>query len=464
MKRSRTLPLIVLMLSMAIMSIAPAAMPAMAQAPSPTATPEAPPQVITIDSPARGQQLSNPFAISGVVALTPASRQMLYVLRDSAGQLITQGWLNVNGEWNQAGVFTGTVPFSNALAGPARLEVKTADGATTVDVVLPPTFVQPAPGLALSVNGVAGSANAERMPQVINERSWVDLDAMPAHIRITFDGITMTEKFDPKQEQILVIPMDDYRTIFRNVQATIFNSATLALQNTLATQPAALTQDLLLLPTSDQSQAFRAAPRYIPFNGGQGVRFLTQLTQEITAATSSNLTYVYQGLSNDGRYLVAAYLPISTTALPASAAELTKAERDIIKKDYKGYVAGVVNALDNAPLSFTPSLAALDAMMGSIQIGDALFPRALPTPTPEPQAATGALTGTATELLNVRAGPSTRNRILAQINAGGSINLTGRTANGQWLRVALSDGRTGWVSARYVNAGGNADSLPVVNQ
>jgi hypothetical protein len=341
--------------------------------------------------------------------------------------------------------------------------VSAPDGSTRVEVAIPPVYAQPIEGFSLSLNGIAGSATAERMPQVINERSWVDLDALPAHLRVTFDGITMTETFDPKQKHLLVIPMDDYRVIFRNVQATIFNSATLALQNVLASQPPALAEALLLLPTSDQSQAFHTAPRYIPFNGGVGVRYLTQLTQEITAATSLNLTYVYQGLSNDGRYLIAGYFPISTTVLPASAADLTKAERDAIKKDYKAYIAGVVAALDAAPQSFTPSLAALDATMGSFLIGDALFPRAEPTPTPasEPQSAPGALTGKATELLNVRAGPSTRNRILEQIKAGGAMSLTGRTANGQWLRVALSDGRAGWVSARYVDVAGDAATLPV---
>jgi hypothetical protein len=462
MNRSRSLPFVVV-LSMALVCAAFFAKPAMAQAPAPTATPEAPPQLITINAPARGQQISNPFNVSGVVALTPASKQMRYALRDSAGQLITQGLLNVAGEWNQAGVFTGSVSFGEqTLSGPAVLEVSAPDGRASIDVNIPPVFVQPIQGLSLSLNGIAGSAEATRTAGYINQRSWVDLDALPEHIRVTFDGITTTAQFDPRQKQILIIPLENYRAIFRNVQATIFNSTTVELQNVLATQPPALNEALPLLPTSDQSQAFYTAPRYIPFNGGKGVRYLTQFTQEITAATSSNLSYVYQGLSDDGRYLIAAYLPISTTAMPTSAAEITKDVRDAMKRDYKGYIAGVVSALDSAPQSFTPSLAALDATMGSIIIQDTLFPRPEPTPTPDPAAAPASITGTATELLNVRAGPSTRNRILDQIAAGGSMNLTGRTANGQWLRMALNDGRIGWVSARYVDVAGDATALPVV--
>lgn len=437
------------------------ARPAFAQAPSPTATPEAPPQVITIDAPARGAQITSPFTVSGVVALTPASKQMTYALHDAGGNLITQGLMNVMGEWNQAGVFTASVTFGEIAAGPAKLEVRAPDGSATVDVSIAAVYTQPMQGLSLSVSGVAGSANAQRMPAYINQKSWVDLDALPEHIRVTFDGITATAQFDPQQKQIVIVPLDEYRAIFRNMQATLFNSATMTLQNVLATQPVTLEHDLLLLPTSDQSQAFRTAPKYITFNGGKGVRYLTQLTQEITAATASNLTYVFQGLTDDGRHLVAANIPISTTVLPATAADVTKVERDAIKKDYKAYVAGVVSALDNAPQSFTPSLAAVDAMMSSIVIGDALFPQAAPTPTPEPQAAPNTLTGKAIELLNVRAGPSTRNRILTQIDAGGALTLTGRTANGQWLRVALADGRVGWVSTRYVEVAGDANKLPL---
>jgi hypothetical protein len=339
--------------------------------------------------------------------------------------------------------------------------VSAPDGKASVDVMIPSVVVQPTQELSLNLNGAAGSASVQRMPQIINQRSWVDLDALPEHIRITFDGITVTEKFDPKQKQILVIPMDGYRSIFRNVQATIFNSATLELQNVLAAQPPALAQELMLLPTSDQTQAFHTSPHYMTFNGGKGMRFLTQLTQEITAAASSNLTYVFQGLTDDGKYLISAFIPVSTTVLPATAADVTKAERDAMKKDYKSYVAGVVSALDNAPQSFTPSLAALDGLMASLQFSDALFPKAAPTPAPQAQTAAGTLTGKAIELLNVRAGPSTRNRILTQIDAGASINLTGRTANGQWLRVSLSDGRTGWVSAQYVEVAGDASKLPV---
>lgn len=460
MNRSR-LPLFSVFLSaLALLCSAPFTRPALAQAPAPTATPEAPPQVITIDAPARGAQISSPFIVSGVVALTPAGKAMTYALRDAAGNLITQGLLNVTGEWNQAGIFTSSVAFGAVAAGPAKLEVRAPDGSASTDVTIAPIYSQLMDGLALSVSGVAGSAAAQRVDGYINQKSWVDLDALPTHIRVTFDGITATQQFDPKQKQIIIVPLDDYRAIFRNVQATLFNSATLTLQNVLATQPPALNEALPLLPTSDQTQAFHSAPHYLAFNGGRGVRYLTQFTQEITAATSSNLTYVFQGLTNDGRHLIAANIPISTSVLPASAADVTKAVRDAMKKDYKGYVAGVISALDGAPQSFTPSLAALDAMMQSIVISDALFPRA--TPAPEPQAAANTLIGKAKELLNVRAGPSTRNRILTQVDAGSAITVTGRTANGQWLRVALADDRTGWVSAPYVEVAGDAGKLPVV--
>lgn len=51
--------------------------------------------------------------------------------------------------------------------------------------------------------------------------------------------------------------------------------------------------------------------------------------------------------------------------------------------------------------------------------------------------------------LNMRSGPGTDFRIIRRLYAGQGVYDTG--ADGNWLRVRLADGSTGWVSARFLN-------------
>jgi heat shock protein HslJ len=80
------------------------------------------------------------------------------------------------------------------------------------------------------------------------------------------------------------------------------------------------------------------------------------------------LTYVYQGFTNDGRYLVSFFYPVSTEALP-SIGDVPQAEIDRLSSDYEAYMAEkteLLNGLDSA--DFAPSLATLDALVASLEI------------------------------------------------------------------------------------------------
>jgi len=74
----------------------------------------------------------------------------------------------------------------------------------------------------------------------------------------------------------------------------------------------------------------------------------------------------------------------------------------------------------------------------------------------EPQATVDAAA------LNVRQGPGTAYEILAVVNAGDSLTVTGRDATASWYQVRLADGRQGWVSGALVTLVGGAAGLPEV--
>jgi hypothetical protein len=64
--------------------------------------------------------------------------------------------------------------------------------------------------------------------------------------------------------------------------------------------------------------------------------------------------------------------------------------------------------------------------------------------------------------INVRSGPGTSNRVVSEMNSGDTLTADGQNEAGDWLRVVLPDGATGWVSASLVQVEGDASTLAVV--
>lgn len=87
------------------------------------------------------------------------------------------------------------------------------------------------------------------------------------------------------------------------------------------------------------------------------------------------------------------------------------------------------------------------------------------TPTPEPQptvaplAASTGLFATANFRVNVRSGPSTRYTVLGQARVGDALDITGKLANGTWLRVNFN-GQEGWISASLFEVTGDLTTAP----
>ena len=74
---------------------------------------------------------------------------------------------------------------------------------------------------------------------------------------------------------------------------------------------------------------------YIYTNFGFGVRFVGRFTQDAAPVTNDNppLYYIFQGLSDDGLYLVSFFYPVRTDELPNSDA-ITDEERQQAEADH----------------------------------------------------------------------------------------------------------------------------------
>ncbi len=153
-----------------------------------------------------------------------------------------------------------------------------------------------------------------------------------------------------------------------------------ALQQLLADQPDTSTFEtfppnegaeqlgLTMLPPSNAVQTLRAQAEYLSFAEGQGIRYLTQLSQGPVPISNQDLFYTFQGLTDDGATYVAAYFPVTLPALPDSS-QLSQAEWETLMQDWQGYLAQTLTLLDEQPTSaFTPDLAALDALINSLSV------------------------------------------------------------------------------------------------
>lgn len=153
-----------------------------------------------------------------------------------------------------------------------------------------------------------------------------------------------------------------------------------ALQQLLAEQPDTSTFEgippnegaeqlgLTMLPPSNAVQTLRAQAEYLSFAEGQGIRYLTQLSQGPVPINNQDLFYTFQGLTDDGATYVSAYFPVTLPALPDSP-QLNEAEWAALMEDWQGYLAQTLALLDEQPTTaFTPDLAALDAVINSLSV------------------------------------------------------------------------------------------------
>jgi hypothetical protein len=130
------------------------------------------------------------------------------------------------------------------------------------------------------------------------------------------------------------------------------------------------------LPMWEASQAFYARPQYVRFKNSRGVFFLTQWNVSDTSqVTNEGLEYAFQGLTDDGQYLIYAEFSVHADFLPSDddpkvAAWNEKHYRLPQKsKEYQAYLKPIVAKLEAMPSDeFQPSLILLEQLIRSMEV------------------------------------------------------------------------------------------------
>jgi len=252
---------------------------------------------------------------------------------------------------------TNRHPTASDYAAPAP----TATQAVPTNTPSQPQQTETGQGVTatLDVNGVAQDFTSEVIEAVLPgpDRPW--WEPMPQYTLLTLSGYLITDHL--MKPQIYIYPAKDLGV---NEAA---GKAVAELQELLQDQQAG--EELPFLPLFNAAQMMHAQVKYLDPQNGKGVRYLTQYTQGIVPINNHELIYTYQGLTSDGKYYVAAVLPVNLASLPTD--EKWHVQEPPVGEDFGKYIDEVVSNLNEQPTSaFTPDLSKLDALIQSIEIND----------------------------------------------------------------------------------------------
>ncbi|HID33307.1 MAG TPA: hypothetical protein EYP25_01815 [Anaerolineae bacterium] len=199
---------------------------------------------------------------------------------------------------------------------------------------------------------------------------------LPAHIQVLFNGVSDPWAREPGAPVIYIIPIDAYRQLWmdhdsQQVPDILQRIATLSAQ---LPEPRP-TRGLPVLPleetygVNDFATQLRQPPLKETSASKMGFRFVGRFAMDATPVTNEGWRYIYQGVTRDGRYLIALFFPVRTDQLPDGIEAVSQAEQDAFSQNGLGYLADKARALDALSSSaWSPDLAALDALAASLQI------------------------------------------------------------------------------------------------
>ena len=215
--------------------------------------------------------------------------------------------------------------------------------------------------------GLASGASSEIIPAA-DEASGGPWGVAPEYIEFVLMDYSPRDDFKPPV--IRIYPAQEYAAANSWAQGSLAK-----LQAILASPSMPMTNDNLpTIPFNGAAaQQYAAQAKIVSFANGSGVRMTSQYAQFPGPILKDGSYYHYEGLTNDGKYMVAIMVPVT---LPIQAtAENPSADGVIYPSDISdttaldAYFQGVTDLLNAAsPDSFQPNLNLLDALIQSIQI------------------------------------------------------------------------------------------------
>ncbi len=236
---------------------------------------------------------------------------------------------------------------------------------TLVATALPPTLnAGPTlPNLALTLPAtLASGTRQQRIPAKAAPADAPFWIGHPAYTLTTFDGYALKNTLHAPSINVYAV---------RDLQA--FNPLTRmrveGLQAALK-EHSVKPREVVVIDLYRGTQMLQLQPAYLSFQGGHGVRYVTQYVDEAVPINNRELFYTFQGLSDDGQYLVSAILPLSAPGLPEDGstgrAQLGGA---LNAPEFQAYMRQIEATLGALPQEqFSPTFSDLDQFIASLKL------------------------------------------------------------------------------------------------
>jgi hypothetical protein len=178
----------------------------------------------------------------------------------------------------------------------------------------------------------------------------------PDYYQFAINGYPLQDTFH--SPRILVFPIEEFIATNPNASSLIVALQQLLIDKTSNVEP------IPFFPMFNAGQFIQSQIKFVDIQNGSGIRFLTQYGQAAWPINNHDMFYAFQGISNDGKYLISAILPISHPSLPV--AETITIDTSFYD-NFVSYTENIEIQLNGeSETSFIPSLIELDQVINSI--------------------------------------------------------------------------------------------------
>ncbi|MBN1180514.1 MAG: DUF333 domain-containing protein [Anaerolineae bacterium] len=213
----------------------------------------------------------------------------------------------------------------------------------------------------------SGSMAAGAVGETIPAEEYMD-DVIPEHVAFSFNGYALPNAFH--EPRIRIYPVSTFAASSERAADTVAALRSLLDGGQLPAAGGGFEGSTIpFLPLFNAAQLLHTQVAFVDFQGGQGIRFLTEYAQYYAPVNNTDLFYTFQGLTDDGQYYVTAILPVSHPALPADSSQIPGGDADAFANTYETYANDMALQLAGyGAAEFTPDLALLDAMIASLEV------------------------------------------------------------------------------------------------
>lgn len=237
-------------------------------------------------------------------------------------------------------------------------------------------------GISFSYDPALGAVLPQTVAEVPASADTLPGDYWPAHIAFTFvnaaagDTLTNLDYYPQlniyKTDDIVAFKDDFFTKALQDLNGLTETGGAgdFSQYEQVPTDDSNLT--LPHLPPIPAGQVMRAQAEYLPVTDGIGIRYLTAYASDVSPLTDNDITYTYQGATNQFKgdkpgYYIAFTYPIKTGVLPADVP--ADFDYNTFSANYVSEMNAAIQKINTAdPGTLNPTLASLDALVQSIKI------------------------------------------------------------------------------------------------